>query len=87
MGDVTFLPVWKRGATAAERFEELAMYARKHPERFDKLLVLYVEQIPRPGYERPLTQLRFIDAGCTTYDVMAICQDAMLSCWNETRVK
>lgn len=41
MGQVATLPVWKRGATAAERPEELAGMAREHPERFDAFMLVW----------------------------------------------
>lgn len=36
-----YLPVWKKNATAAERFYELALMAEKHPDRFEKFIVLW----------------------------------------------
>jgi hypothetical protein len=41
--NVDYLPIWKKGATAEERLMELALVARKHPERFNRLLVIYQE--------------------------------------------
>lgn len=38
-----YLPVWKRGATASERLYELAQIAAKHPEYFDKWVIVYCE--------------------------------------------
>ncbi len=37
------LPLWKKGATAAERLDELAQLAREQPELFGHLLVIFVE--------------------------------------------
>lgn len=41
MGQVSTLPVWKRGATVAERLEELAGIAREFPERFDAFILVW----------------------------------------------
>ena len=43
--NVEYLPIWKAEATAEERLLELAMIARKHPERFAKLMVVYSEAL------------------------------------------
>ena len=43
---INYLPIWKKNATAEERFLEIAAIARKHPERFNKILVVYEEELP-----------------------------------------
>ena len=45
MGDVVGLPVWKKDATAAELFDQLAQMARENPKMFDDVIVLYTEPI------------------------------------------
>jgi hypothetical protein len=40
---VDYLPVWKKNATAGERLRELALIADKHPERFQKWVIVYCE--------------------------------------------
>lgn len=42
--NVEFLPIWKNNATPEERLMELAMMARKNPERFAKMVVFYQEE-------------------------------------------
>lgn len=42
---IDYLPVWKRGATPEERFLELAAIAKAHPERFAKMLTVWVEYL------------------------------------------
>jgi DNA repair ATPase RecN len=37
------MPVWKKGATAEERLQELAQIARKHPEQFSNFVIVYQE--------------------------------------------
>jgi hypothetical protein len=48
--NVDYLPIWKANATAEERFMELAMMARKHPERFNKMVVIYQEDVNKDGW-------------------------------------
>lgn len=70
---VTSLPIWKRGATAAERFEELAQLAREKPERFAKVFVVYVELLPIPvGGEHSPTVTRYITAGVNTSEAIGL---------------
>lgn len=45
-------PYWKSNATAEERFSELMMEAKVKPERFTKVLVVYVE-ITKEGRWKP----------------------------------
>jgi hypothetical protein len=40
---VDYLPIWKKNATAGERLRELALIADKHPERFQKWVIVYCE--------------------------------------------
>lgn len=35
------LPVWKKGITAEEWFQDLALQARQYPERFQKMVLVY----------------------------------------------
>lgn len=48
--NVEFLPIWKNNATPEERLMELAMMARKNPERFAKMVVFYQEESEH-GYQ------------------------------------
>lgn len=41
--NVELLPIWKKNATNAERFRELAPLAEKNPEKFDKWVLIYCE--------------------------------------------
>lgn len=43
MAQVDYLPIWKKGATTAERLYELAMIAEKHPDQFQKWILVYCE--------------------------------------------
>lgn len=69
--NVSYLPIWKEGATAEERFSELAMIARKHPERFGKVTTVYVETLPDGK-----TVLRQVSAGVTTTEMLGLYAEA-----------
>lgn len=43
LANVELLPIWKKNATNAERFRELALLAEKKPELFDKWVLVYCE--------------------------------------------
>ena len=42
-GNISILPVWKKGATAYERLSELTLLAQDHPERFESFVLVYRE--------------------------------------------
>lgn len=39
------LPVWKKGASAEDFFYDMAIQARKYPDRFNKIIVGYEENV------------------------------------------
>ena len=43
MTNLVVLPVWKKDATPADFFEDMANIARVHPDRFTKMVVAYCE--------------------------------------------
>lgn len=45
-GKIAPFPYWKANATAAERFSELEAEALAKPERFQRMLCVYVEITP-----------------------------------------
>lgn len=47
MSVVDYLPVWKKNSTPEEWFMELASIARRHPERFGKVVVVFEEMTER----------------------------------------
>lgn len=78
--NIEYLPVWKAGATADERLLEVAMMARKHPERFGKLIVVYQEE-----QEGKRTVNRRASNGCTTNEFVGILQMAIVETIMETK--
>lgn len=63
MDNIDYLPVWKKDATPEERFLELAMIARKYPDRFRAFVVIYQESL------RPDDCGARFEIGCNTYGV------------------
>lgn len=47
--NVDILPIWKKDSTPEEFLSELAMIARKKPEMFSKMVLLYEEFLPEGG--------------------------------------
>lgn len=43
--NIEYLPMWKANATPYERLMEVAAIARKHPHRFNRLVVVYTEDV------------------------------------------
>lgn len=44
--NVEYLPIWKKGSSAEEFLFELSMIARKHPERFEKMVLVHQGALP-----------------------------------------
>ena len=53
------LPIWKKGASASERLEELSLLAREMPERFEKFVICYRETTSGGRWK-----YRTLDYGC-----------------------
>lgn len=67
MSTVTAIPVWKRDATAEERFLELAQLARENPERFEKVLVGWIGvKNGKPGVST------YVTTGCNALDALGM---------------
>ena len=67
--NVEYLPVWKNGATAEERFLELAMIARKRPERFEHVIIIWNYTNQKDG-DRMRTE--YVTSGCDTMDALGL---------------
>lgn len=65
--NVTALPVWKRDATAEERFMELAQMAREDPGRFEKVIIGYLGvKDCKPGVSN------YVTTGCNALDALGL---------------
>ena len=77
---IDILPIWKRGAPTHERLYELAELARKHPERFDKWVLVYCED----NEKRFMT--RTMEGETTrTSDSLAVLTAGIQSIWDATK--
>jgi hypothetical protein len=65
MTNVTTLPVWKVGGTPEEKFLELARYAKDHPEKFARIVVVFESDV---GNNRTINGHYRIDVD-TTYAI------------------
>lgn len=77
--NVDYLPIWKEGATAFDRFSELAMIARKHPERFAKIFVIYVEE----SDDKTSTKLNSISTNLNTHECIGLLWEAQYRLLNK----
>lgn len=80
MSKVSYMPVWKQGATVAERLYELAMIAEKYPERFTKVAIVYEESDDEGNL------LRVISAGVNTNELVGILEIAKSNVIRDSRV-
>jgi len=69
MGSVEYLPVWKKDATAEERFLELAQMARQEPERFEKVIIGWVgTRNGKPGASN------YVTVGCNAIEALGLAE-------------
>jgi hypothetical protein len=68
--NVDYLPIWKKNATPEEKFMELALIARKHPEKFNRMIVVYQQQ--HDGY----TQTRYADNELSLIETLGLIEMA-----------
>lgn len=51
MAEISVLPCWKKGASAYERLEELALHARQYPEKYEKFTLVSQELLPNGNWK------------------------------------
>src|SRR4030066_331864 len=78
--NVDYLAVWKKNASAEDRFLEMAMIARKHPERFGKIAIVYEETLANG-----CTVLRPISNGCNPHALGGTLEIGTLKVLEDTR--
>lgn len=79
---VDYLPIWKKGATTEERLLELAQIAAKHPEYFDKWVIVYCED------NEKRFKTRWISGEQTrTSDSLAVLSAGAMTIFDETTQK
>lgn len=76
---IDYLPIWKKNATAAERLYELAQMAAKHPDLFDKWVLVYCEDNDQRFKVRSIS-----GEGTRTSDSLAVLQAGILDLWEKT---
>lgn len=65
--NVTYFPMWKKDATAEERFLELAQMAHDDPGRFEKVIIGWIgTKEGKPDVSN------YISAGCTALDALGL---------------
>lgn len=77
---IDYLPIWKKGAPIHERLQELAEVARKHPEQFQKWVLVYAEDNDQRF------KVRVMQGDETrTSDILAVLSAGAMHIWEETR--
>lgn len=77
---IDYLPIWKKNATPGERLRELALIADKHPERFQKWVIVYCEDNER------CFKTRWMNGEETrTSDCLAVLTAGVQTIFEETR--
>jgi len=66
---IDYLPIWKKDATAEEWLLQVAAIARKHPERFDKVVLIY-ESRDLPG--TTASEIRYACNNVNTDELLGI---------------
>jgi uncharacterized protein YeaO (DUF488 family) len=84
--NVDYLPIWKKGASPSDRLEELALIARKHPERFAQFAVVYVETL-RPKDEQLAGRImvRTWEHGCSITEAVGLYELGKLHYFDESK--
>ena len=81
-----YLPIWKKGASAATRLEELALIARKHPERFAQFALVYVETLqPKDDKGTGRIMVRTWEHGCSIAESVGLYELGKLHYFDETK--
>ncbi len=76
--NVHVLPIWKKDSTPAEWFQELAMMALEHPERFARCAIVYEEINETGGAIKTRCQSRGI---ATNTDLIGSLESAKMDVW------
>jgi hypothetical protein len=77
---VDYLPVWKKNATTGERLRELALIADKHPDWFDKWVIVYCEDNDQRF------KVQYMQGEQTrTSDCFSVLQAGIQHIWEDTR--
>ena len=77
--NVAYLPVWKKGSTVEEWFQEFAMLARGRPERFGKVAVVYEETCSNGNMK-----VRQCSHGCSTTELVGLLELGKLNVVKDT---
>lgn len=76
---ISYLPLWKKGATPEERLMEVVAIARNHPERFAKMAIIYAEDTGSAD------MTRYACNGMTTLELLGLLRLAEVEVLAATR--
>jgi hypothetical protein len=70
--NLEIMPNWKRDATMEERFHEFAMVARKYPNRFKNVVIIYEEDF------EDTSKTRYMNSDMTTKELLGLIEQARM---------
>lgn len=79
--NVLILPVWKKGASSEEWFYDLAVLARKYPERFTRMVLIY-EEVSADG---EATRSNYYCHGVNTTELFGLIEIGKQKVWEQVR--
>ena len=86
MAQISVLPVWKKGASAEERFQEFALYARQYPEKFKRFALVYEEHTPSGNVVYKTFSFADGGEGLPFFDTMALFEIGKIQAWEASKV-
>jgi hypothetical protein len=79
--NILILPVWKTDASAEEWLYELALLARKHPDRFSRMVLIYEEMSP----DRQASRTNYYSHGLNTSELVGLIEIGKQMVWDAVR--
>lgn len=84
MAEISVLPNWKKGASAYERLEELALHARQFPEKYERFAIVYQEQKPDGNWVMGTVTFMKGGEGLTFLEKLGMFTAAIQKAWQDS---
>lgn len=79
--NIDYLPFWKANATPEERLSEITAIARKHPEQFSNIIIIYEEVLPDGS-----NLTRYVSTNLSTKELLGLLDIARAQVHENTRL-
>lgn len=77
--NIDYLPIWKDGASAADRLMEVAAIAMKNPHWFSRLVIVWEEDCGESS------KTRYIGTPMDSRELLGLLEQAKMECFIWTR--